>query len=89
MSKATKQQTGRRSRRPSLAPGSAYWPLFKHMSQEHGLTLLDSEMEDICQVVLNMRPGMDLKGFTAKQWAEIRKSYRNTPNGELRRGAKD
>jgi hypothetical protein len=50
------------------------------MSQEHGLTLLDSEMEDICQVVLNMRPGMDLKGFTAKQWAEIRKSYRNTPN---------
>lgn len=35
--------------------GSAYWPLFKHMSDNHGLTLLDSEMEDICRVVLKMR----------------------------------
>ena len=35
--------------------GSAYWPLFKHMSDNHGLTLLDSEMEDICRVVLQMR----------------------------------
>jgi len=35
--------------------GSAYWPLFKHLSDNHGLTLLDSEMEDICRVVLEMR----------------------------------
>ena len=34
---------------------SSYWPLFKHMSENHGLTLLDSEMEDICRVVLEMR----------------------------------
>jgi hypothetical protein len=31
------------------------------MSQEHGLTLLDSEMEDICQAVLKMKPGGSLK----------------------------
>ena len=34
---------------------SAYWVLFEHMSQEHGLTLLDSELEDICQTVDRMR----------------------------------
>ena len=45
------------TRQPGLAPGtcSAYWPLFKHMSDNHGLTLLDSEIDDICQVVLIMR----------------------------------
>lgn len=26
------------------------YPLFEHMSREHGLTLLDSEMDDILQV---------------------------------------
>ena len=29
----------------------ASWPLFKHMSENHGLTLLESEMDDIIQVV--------------------------------------
>lgn len=35
----------------SSAPsGSVYWELFKHMSDNHKLTLLESEMEDILQV---------------------------------------
>ncbi len=38
------------------SPCSSYYPLFKHMADNHGLTLLDSEMEDICQVVEKMRP---------------------------------
>lgn len=40
-----------------LQPGSGgyYWPLFEHMSHAHGLTLLDSEMEDICRAVDRVR----------------------------------
>lgn len=34
-----------------LAPGSVLFSLFKHMSDEHGLTLLESEMTDIVRVV--------------------------------------
>lgn len=30
---------------------SYYYPLFEHMSLEHGLTLLDSELDEICRVV--------------------------------------
>ena len=29
---------------------SSYWELWKHMSDNHGLTLLDSECEDIIQI---------------------------------------
>jgi hypothetical protein len=41
---------------PPLPPatGSAYWPIWKHMSDNHGLTLLDSECEDILQVADQM-----------------------------------
>lgn len=41
---------------PGSAPcsGSAYWPIWKHMSDNHGLTLLDSECEDIIQVADQM-----------------------------------
>ncbi len=35
--------------------GSAFFVLFEHMSQEHGLTLLDSELSDICHAVDRMR----------------------------------
>ena len=35
--------------------GSAFLVLFEHMSQEHGLTLLDSELSDICHAVDRMR----------------------------------
>ena len=35
-------------------PGSAYWPIWKHMSDNHGLTLLDSECEDILHVADEM-----------------------------------
>ena len=72
---------------PSPGPtGSANWLLFKHMADNHGLTLLESELDEISRVVIEMRPGIDLKGFTAKQWAEIRRSYRNTPNTKLSGG---
>ena len=40
------------------------------MSREHGLTLLDSEMEDICRVVEQMR--------SAQAWAVQHKSGRIT-----------
>lgn len=30
-----------------LSPGEWYWPLWKHMSDNHGLILLDSECDDI------------------------------------------
>ena len=54
----TKQQhdskTGGDSRRCDAAPCSAYWPLFNHMSNEHGLILLESEMEDVLQIADQM-----------------------------------
>lgn len=34
--------------------GSHYYPLFAHMADNHGLILLDSELEDICQIVMKM-----------------------------------
>ena len=34
-----------------LAPGSVLFALFKHMSDEHGLTLLESEMSEIVRIV--------------------------------------
>lgn len=36
-------------------PSSSYQPLFDHMLQEHGLTLLESEMADIIHVVGKMQ----------------------------------
>ena len=36
------------------AGDSFYFPLFKHMSENHGLTLLNSEMEDILRVAKTM-----------------------------------
>jgi hypothetical protein len=54
--------------------GSAYWPLFQHLSVNHGLTLLESEMEDICRVVEQMR--------SAQAWAVQHKSGRITLGSE-------
>ena len=34
-----------------LAPGSVAYALFEHMSQEHGLTLIGSELDEIIRVV--------------------------------------
>lgn len=34
--------------------GSGYWPIWKHMADNHGLTLLDSECEDILHVADQM-----------------------------------
>lgn len=36
---------------PPLAPGSVTYELFKHMADEHGLTLLESEITEIVRVV--------------------------------------
>ena len=58
----------------AAANGSAYWPLFQHLSENHGLTLLDSEMEDICRVVEQMR--------SAQAWAVQHKSGRITLGAE-------
>lgn len=35
----------------ALAPGSVTYALFKHMADEHGLTLLESEMAEIVRIV--------------------------------------
>ena len=32
------------------SPASFLYPLFEHMSREHGLTLLDSELQEIVRV---------------------------------------
>lgn len=40
---------------PARPTGSASWPLWKHMKDNHGLILLESEMDDICRIVLEMR----------------------------------
>lgn len=39
------------STRCAVAPGSVTYALFKHMSDEHGLTLLESEMSEIVRIV--------------------------------------
>jgi hypothetical protein len=41
-------------RSPSPTSRSVYFPLFKHMTDNHGLALLDSEMAEICEVALGM-----------------------------------
>lgn len=33
---------------------SYYWPLFSHLSEQHGLTLIDTEMDDIVNIVKGM-----------------------------------
>jgi len=35
---------------PDYYPGSDYQELFNHMSEEHGLTLLESEMDEIIHI---------------------------------------
>ena len=47
------QQSGGQAA-PSLAC-SAYWILFEHMSNEYGLSLLDSQLSDIVLAVDEMR----------------------------------
>ena len=44
---------------------SALYPLFEHMSREHGLTLTDSELNEICRVA----DGIRAKTQTC-QWGE-------------------
>lgn len=47
-------------------PTPYFQPLFDLMSLEHGLTLLDSEMNDICEVVMKIKgEQMKLDAFKA------------------------
>ena len=50
-----------------LATGSTFYPLFEHMSHEHGLTLSESEMAEITHVADKMR--MQQSGMV--QWILI------------------
>lgn len=78
---ATPPVTSPADQLPSLAEAtgsarSSFWyPLFEHMSREHGLTLLESELSEIVGVVADIiRPQMTedyiaaLK--TALEWCE-------------------
>lgn len=40
---------------PVEYPGKYYQPLFDHMSEEHGLTLLVSQMQDIIEIVKGLK----------------------------------
>jgi hypothetical protein len=42
-------------------PGSIYQPLFDHMHDEHGLILLDSEMQEIIHIVNKIQSKEDGK----------------------------
>lgn len=42
---------------PKREPSTAHYPLFDHMSRAHGLTLLESEMDEIVRVVHRMTGG--------------------------------
>lgn len=58
------------------------WPLFQHLADNYNLILLESELNEICLLVMATRrlKPKDLQGFTPKQWREVMASYRaNTP----------
>ena len=85
-----KKLTKTRTRRLLKPVGSANWLLFKHMADNHGLTLLESELDEICRVVMQMRmpralTAKDLDGFTKSQWKDIMESYKPNARDEARR----
>jgi hypothetical protein len=49
------RQVGPEKRDLPPIPATHYYPLFKHMSDEHGLTLIDSEMDEIVRVVESLK----------------------------------
>lgn len=49
---------------------SFYWPLFEHMATEHGLTLTDSELEEIRLIANTMKRPTRYKSKTAEQAAK-------------------
>lgn len=53
----------------SQPANSYYYPLFEHMSREHGLTLLEDDMNQIVRIVEKMRPIPPLlfDGYTVLQ----------------------
>jgi len=57
-----------------MNPKSSLFPLFEHMASEHGLTLLDSEMHEICIAVAKCFPANAVLEFhqtTEKPDADI------------------
>ena len=49
------RDANREQEESELAPGSTFYPLFEHMSHEHGLTLSESEIAEIIHVADKMR----------------------------------
>ena len=49
------KRPGRAVRGSSAPTGSVSYPLWKHMHDNHGLILLESEMDDMLQVADEMR----------------------------------
>ena len=53
----TSQVPGLGRKRAKATPtGSVYFPLFEHLSREHGLTLLDSELAEIVRIAATLPP---------------------------------
>lgn len=42
--------------------GSFYYPLFEHLSREHGLTLLDSELAEIVRICARLNIAVSQPG---------------------------
>lgn len=56
-------------------PGSSYQNLFNYLHEEHGLTLLESEMNDLINVVHKFHPADDA-GLTASDYEDILSDHR-------------
>lgn len=54
LSRLSSGETKPASTNPDEYPGKSYQPLFDYMSKEHNLTLLESEMQDIIEIVRGM-----------------------------------
>lgn len=63
-------------------PGNEYQPLFNHLSQEHGLTLLQSEMDEIRNICRDMDKGAEWEAEREK-WISITDALPNESNGRL------
>lgn len=80
LNRAKRANPRRRSSRLAPTTGSASYPLFEHMSKEHGLTLTETQLHDICEVADHMR--MKQKGGVV--WILINALHHLTAD-ELRR----
>lgn len=64
----TKRKTKKNPTRASgkAAPNcSGFYPLFKHMSEAHGLTLLDDQLSEICRIAATVYTREPIERFSA------------------------